>query len=533
MSFAWDELTQREDKKTFNQCFLNTHSHQENSTMAIPASHIVNVLPRVVTGGSTDLELNGLLLTANPLVSATTMVLEFSGAAAVGAYFGINSKEYEAADVYFTSYNNKQAAPRALLMARRVDAAISAWLRGGRMIQPVTRLKTVSDGSLILTVDGTARVLSGLDLNAAESYSDVAATLQAALRKAGSSDAVVDYSSLTGAFTVTSGTSGAGSSIAFATPAGAGTDLASMLRLTADQGAVLSDGMDALSVTEQMDTILAKTQNWVSFTTLKEETAETMLEWAAWAAGRYGWLYVAHTTDPATLSADSATDPASLLKNSGLDHTAVIYGSLEYAAFIMGVVASVAWQRVNGTITAAFKQQSGLAPQVVDETTAAVLESKNCNYFGNFATRNAEFIFMYPGCLSASDYAYIDPYVNSIWLNNRLQVALMDGISSAGRVPYNTRGYTMIKAWMMDPINEGRSNAAIEPGVVLSERQRSEVMNEAGLDIADELRTQGYYIQVLDPGATVRAKRGSPVISLWYTYGGAVQKIDVASTAIL
>ena len=91
----------------------------------------------------------------------------------------------------------------------------------------------------------------------------------------------------------------------------------------------------------------------------------------------------------------------------------------------------------------------------------------------------------------------------------------------------------MIKAWMMDPINEARNNAAIEPGVQISERQRSEVMNEAGLDISKELLTQGYYVQVLDPGAAVRAERGSPVVSLWYTYGGAVQKIEVASTAIL
>ena len=59
--------------------------------MAIPASHIVNVLPRVVVGGSNDLELNGLLLTKNALISATTMVLSFPSAASVGAYFGIDS----------------------------------------------------------------------------------------------------------------------------------------------------------------------------------------------------------------------------------------------------------------------------------------------------------------------------------------------------------------------------------------------------------------------------------------------------------
>ena len=232
-------------------------------------------------------------------------------------------------------------------------------------------------------------------------------------------------------------------------------------------------------------------------------------------------------------SPDSSADMASAIKNAGYDHTAVIYGSIEYAAFIMGVVASIAWQRINGTITAAFKRQTGLAPLVVDENTAATLESKKCNYFGNFATRNAEFIFLYPGCLSASDYGYIDPYVNSIWLNNRIQVALMDGLTLAGRVPYNIRGYTMIKAWLQDPVNQALNNAAIEPGVTLNERQRTEVMNEAGLDISDELWTTGFYIQVLDPGPEVRAQRGSPIVSLWYTYGGAVQRIEVASTAIL
>ena len=45
--------------------------------MAIPASRIVDVVPRVITGGSPDLELNGLLLTDNAIISASTLVLEF------------------------------------------------------------------------------------------------------------------------------------------------------------------------------------------------------------------------------------------------------------------------------------------------------------------------------------------------------------------------------------------------------------------------------------------------------------------------
>lgn len=500
--------------------------------MAIPASHIVEVLPRVITGGSADLELNGLLLTDNPIISASTLVLSFPSARSVGAYFGTESVEFEAADVYFTSYNNKFVSPKAFHIARRVAAPASAWLRGARFLGTLTQLKTVTTGAMSISIDSTAVTVENVDLSAATSFSDVAQTLQTALaaEAAGTS---VTYSSLTSAFTITSGTTGASSEVGYASAGAGGMDLAALLNLREADGAILSAGMDALTPVAQMTAILGKTQNFVSFTTAYEVDPEEALEWASWANDNYGWLYIGYSTSPVMTSADSSADMASAVKNAGYDHTAIVYGSLEYAAFMMGVVASIAWQRVNGTITAAFKRQSGLTPWVVDEFTAVTLEAKNCNYFGNFATRNAEFIFLYPGVLSASDYGYIDPYVNSIWLNNRLQVALMDGITNAGRVPYNVRGYTMIKAWMMDPINEGRNNAAIEPGVTLSERQRSEVMNEAGLDISSELWTQGYYIQVLDPGAAVRAQRGSPIVSLWYTYGGAVQKIEVASTAIL
>lgn len=497
--------------------------------MAIPASHIVEVLPRVITGGSENLELNGLLLSENSMISASTLVLEFPSAASVGAYFGIASTEYAAAEVYFTSYNNKFNTPKAFFVARRIAEDVAAWLRGSKFNGTLNQLKSIADGAFTIVVDGTAQTVSLVDLELATSLSHVAELITAKM----SGTATVTYSSLSKAFTITSNSTGESSEVSFAAAPATGTDLAAALGLRAEDGAILSRGMNALGESEQMAAILAKTQNFVSFTTAWEADADEMQVWAEWASKHYGWLYTAYSTSPLIALADSELDPASLLKSAGYDHTTIIYGSVEYAAFIMGVVASVAWERVNGTITAAFKRQSGLAAWVVDEAIANVLEAKNCNYMGNFATRNAEFVFLYPGSLSASAYGFIDPYINSIWLNNRLQLALMDGITSMGRVPYNERGYTMITAWMQDPVNEALNNATIEAGVELSEKQKSELMNEAGLDISTELFTHGYYIQVLDPGASVRARRESPIVSIWYTYGGAVQKINVASTVVL
>jgi hypothetical protein len=200
---------------------------------------------------------------------------------------------------------------------------------------------------------------------------------------------------------------------------------------------------------------------------------------------------------------------------------------------MQGVAAAVPWERVNGAITFAFKAQAGLESTVTRKADAEALEAKNCNYLGNFATRNAEFRFQYPGRMSASPYGFIDSYVNSVWLNNVIQRSLMDGLAASPRVPYTDRGYTLIRAWMCDPISRALNNGVMEAGVTLSESQKAELALEAGRDISAELGNNGYCLQVLDPGAPARVDRSSPIINLWYTYAGSVQKLDVASTAVL
>jgi hypothetical protein len=506
-----------------------TRHEQEKNKMTIPASFIVDVRPRVITGGSNDLEMNGLIFSRNARISAGSMVLEFGGAAAVGAYFGLDSEEYAAAQVYFAGYSNKFSAPRSFFVGLRVDAPVGGWMRTGPYSGTLEALKAVTNGAFVITIDGVTKTISGVNLSAATSFSAAASILSSV----NDLDATVTYSSLDKTFTISSISAGAGHDVSFADSPASGTDLAALLNAKESLGAIRSPAMDALSVAQNMAAIRARSENWVTFTTLWAAPTDEMLEYAAFASANYGWLYVAHSQDPNIPSPDSSADPASALKASACEHSAIVYGAVDYALFIMGSIASISWLRVNGTITLAFKRQPGLAAYVTDESQAAALEAKNCNYFGNFATRNAEFVFLYNGCLSASRYGFIDPYINSVWLNNRLQVALMDGLTMSGRVPYNERGYAKIRAWMMDPIKAGLNNAAIEPGIALSEAQKSELFNEAGMDISGELSTQGYFIQIIDPGAPVRAQRQSPVVNLWYTYGGAVQKIEVASTAIL
>lgn len=380
---------------------------------AIPASKIVRINPRVIGGGSADLQINGLFITSNPLMEDDT-VKEYTSAKAVGEFFGLDSQEYQAALVYFNGFENKTTTPKVIYFGRQVGGPEPGWAE------------------------------------------------------------------------------------------------------------------------ETMSAIVSETRNFVTFTTIDEMQEEAVLNLGQWAnASDDEYLYVGWTTAEWTLNPDDTNDPASVLKDNTVDRSCIVYGPMTYAAFIMGTAASIDYARANGAITFAFKRQSGLAAFVTNETDSNTLDAKNCNYMGKFATRNAEFTMLYKGVMSASDYGFIDPYLNAVWLNNRIQVACMDGLAMSNRVGYDTQGYTTIRAWLADPIEAALNNGVISPGVSLSNAQKNQLLVEAGEDIAPDIERDGYYLQILDPGSSVRAQRGTPVINLWYAYSGAIHSIEIASTALL
>lgn len=169
---------------------------------------------------------------------------------------------------------------------------------------------------------------------------------------------------------------------------------------------------------------------------------------------------------------------------------------------------------------------------MVTGTNATNLKAQGMNFMGDYATRNDQFVFLYPGQMFGT-WTWIDTYLNAIWLNNALQVACMAGFEQTPRVPYNSDGYALIRAWMQDPVNRALYSGIIDTGVTLSESQKAELAREAGRDISGELFTDGYVIQVNDPAPAVRQKRESPECSVWYTYGGSVHRLDIASTAVV
>lgn len=499
--------------------------------MAISASQIVQVLPRILTGTGNDLVFNGMVLDDNVLLPATTP-LSFSSADSVAEYFGTNSDEYKFAAVYFGGYNNSQIKPSLLYFYRLTPSGAAPFVRGATL-SPATALvalTAISSGSFTVTISGTVYELNSLDLTAATSLSDVASTIQGALVTKGVKDATVTFSSINNSFTVDAGTVGAEQSIGV--PAG---DVAAAMGFN-EETATVSAGEDATDAVGSMTNLTRQFQNFVTFTTLAEAADSDALALASWVSSQANagtmYLYVCWDSSKANLDATSTTVIAEQIKALNATGTTVVYPSYKIAAFVMGTAASIAWDQTNGTITFAFKAQSGLAADVTDTQHSVALLGHGVNFIGNYATRNDNFVFFYNGQMFG-EWAWIDTYLNACYLCNKLQVQLMAMFTSNRRIPYTSAGYAIIRANCRDVIEAAINNGVINIGVSLSNAQKSQLTSELGGDFSDEIYNNGYYLQILDATAQARQQRVSPPCNLVYTYGGAVQRLTVPAIAVV
>lgn len=499
--------------------------------MTISASQIVSVTPRVINAGGTDLEITGLLLTQNPLcVFPGTM--SYTSAEAVGAYFGVNSQEYAAAANYFLGYDNSFKKPKRLHFARFVQEAIGGALIGGAAAS-LADLQAVTAGGLEITVGGKSATIGSLDFSKATTQSEIAQTMQTALDDAfDDDDLTVSYNSNLNSFIVQLQTTGTDANISVATDNLQ--NVATLLGWTAEAGATVSEGSDALTVAENMASITNLNQNWVTLTTLEEVEASVAAELAEWANDSNGeYLYVCHTTNQADTSVLASTNLPKTFAEANYEGVMIVFGGLNYAILAMSIAACIDWDRNNGIVTWAFKTQSGLVASVTDDATAADCVELAVSFYGKYATRNDDFIFFYEGKMIGGKFGFVDAYIGNLWLRNALQVAIVNGLNQVGRVPYTDEGYTLIRAWCTDPINRALRNGVIDPGVSISEAQRAQLMYEIGEDVSSEIMTNGFYLLIQDPGASVRVNRDTPTLGLWYTYGGSVHRVDLPVTAVL
>lgn len=490
------------------------------ATAAVTASIAGNVM--TVNAVASGTLVPGAILTGPGVAAGTTVTSQLSGLpGGTGTY----------------AVSVAQVLPNSSISATYGVLTVSAVASGSLSVGQTLTGGGVTAGTRITGL-GTGAGLAGTYF-VSPSQTASSGTLTAA-----ATPIAVSYDAISGGLQITSGITGAASSIGYATGS-----LAAPLMLTQGTGAVLSLGADATTPGAFMEGIVDLTQNWVSFTTLFDPdggsgaTAQRML-FATWnnsKNNRYAYVCWDRDASP-TVTQPATTSLGYLLQQSGLSGTIPIYepSDLGHAPFICGFIASIDFQARNGRTTAAFRQQSGLVAGVSNARIASNLAGdpqvagsygNGYNFYGAYATANQGFVFFNRGTVSGK-FQWIDSYINQIRLNNQLQLAMVNLLTQVNSIPYNTEGYAMVEAAWLDPIQEAVNFGSIRAGIPLSNLQKSEIRSAAGLDIADTLFQRGWYAQILDAAPQVRQGRASPPCRLWYTDGQSIQAITLASINI-
>ena len=309
--------------------------------------------------------------------------------------------------------------------------------------------------------------------------------------------------------------------------------LAVGLAITPSTGAILSQGAALDTPATAMANVILNTQNWVDFTTMWEPNLAYKELFAVWTnAQNSRYAYIAWDTDAQAIVNGSTTCFGAVAKSLAYTGVVPVYNTLALAVFVLGAVASINNAQTNGRITSAYKSQSGFIPTVTSQQTLTNLIANGYSAYASVATANTGFSYFYNG-QTTGEWEWLDTFVDQVYLNSQFQLALLELLTQVGSIPYNQSGYDLISAAMADPIAAALNFGAIRTGVTLSAAEIAEVNAAAGNNVAPIIFQQGYYLQVLDPGAQVRGNRGTPVINFWYTDGGAVQQITLASIDIL
>lgn len=505
-------------------------------TPAIPVSQLLSSTPSVLGAGGNPLSPNSVFMTNDPSIPYGT-VQAFPNATAVENWFGPEANETALANAYFDGYVGATSLPSVLYFAQFNPAAISGYVRGGSLAATTLNAIKALSGTITIALDGVSTVSEAINLSAATSFSNAAALIQTALQGGTPNNtATVTYDSLRQAFVITSSTTGGSSSVAFPTT----NSLTTGLLLTAATGAVEAAGAAAGVPSTVMNLVVAQQQNWVTFLTTFDpdaggEPPTVKLEFAAWAntnspAGAERFTYLGWDSDLAPSTGTAAGSFGALIAAGSFNGTCVIWDQQNgiIAALIAGTTACIDTTEEQGRIDYAYRQGAGISPQVTSATVANNLIANGYNFYGQYSEASNSFNWFQQGTVSGA-WLFLDEYIDQILMNSDFRLALAEYQTQAKSTPYNTRGYTKLRSVLGDPIQKYLNFGAIQPNVPLSQSQAAQVNTAAGVAIDGILSTVGWYLQILPASANTRGNRGSPPITFWYTDGGSIQKINMAS----
>lgn len=462
-----------------------------------------------------------LIAGSSTVIDVNERIRSYSDIDGVADDFGTTAPEYKAAALFFS----QSPQPDLLYIGRWAQAATAAVIKGGVLTateQLIATWTAITSGSFKITVDGTLKTLTTLNFSGATNLNGVASIITTALSGA----ATVTWNATYGRFEVTSATTGATSTISYATAAGSGTDISGMLKLTSGASSAPVAGIAAETLLAGVQTLADKSAEWyglmVATSTAPADSDYTAVAGYIEAASKTR-LFGITITGTTVLDATQTSDLASALKAAGYKRTICQYSSASpYAiASLFGRAFTVNFSGSNTTITLMFKQEPGVTAETITETQAATLKSKHVNVFVNYDNSTA---ILQHG-VTAAGY-YIDEVHGADWLQNAVQTDVWNLLyTSTTKVPQTDTGNNLIVNTIEHTLEQSVNNGFVAPGV----------WNASGFGqlVQGDTLTKGYYVYcppIASQSQADREARKSVPIQVAAKLAGAIHEVDLTLT---
>lgn len=461
----------------------------------------------------------GALLVLGPtdVIDTGERIRTYSDLDSVAADFGTTVPEYYAANLFFS----QSPQPSILYVGRWAQTATSAVLKGGVLSaaeQLMSAWTSITTGSFKITVDGTVKTLTALDFSAQTNLNGVASVITTAL-----STATCTWDATTKRFVIKSNSTGATSTLSYATAHTTGADVSGLLKLTAATASAPVAGIAAETLASALATFTDISSDWYGVTVATATTpgdSDVLASAAYIEAASVSHIFGLTITNTTALDGTITNDLASLLKSAGYKRTFSQYSSSSrYAvASMFGRAFTVDFTANNTTITLKFKQEPGVTAETLTQTQANTLDDKHVNYFVNYANDTA---IIQQGVM-ANGY-FFDEVHGTDWLQNYIQTTVYNLLyQSTTKIPQTDSGVHQIVNAIDGCLAQAVNNGLVAPGV----------WNAGGfgeLQQGDTLET-GYYIyvpKVATQSQSDREQRKSPTIQVAVKLAGAVHSVNV------
>ncbi|RIQ51056.1 DUF3383 domain-containing protein [Bordetella avium] len=496
--------------------------------MSIKMSRYVRIISSVSGANAVaQRQLVGRRFTTDPRVPVGKIVSVKPGGAE--DYFGSGSPEAAFALQYF-SYISPAPASQApeLQFAAYPDVARPGRVYGYRSATTLQEFKEVLSGNLSVNVGENAYVLTGINLSAATSLTNVAqlvtAAIAAAANEQSGQSATVSYDALTGAFTVVSAVAGPG---AVSIQKAAAPDIGDLMALQGPQ-AIQSPGSAVLSPLEAFRAVENVTDSFGSASFCAAVALADALPLAEYVSGenvkyQMYWPVSATTADQWSAALLSTASNGLILNGTAGEYKESIP---------MAVLAATDYTRANATINYMFRQPGvTMTADVSTDPMADFYDARRVNYYGQTANAGQSLSFFQRGYLMGGATAPLDMSVhaNEQWLKAYLTSEIMSLFLTVGRIPANNDGKGMVMSLVQGGVDKGLRNGTVVVGKTLTALQKVAIGQMTNDPLAwHDVQNKGYWhtadvTQSTDEsGATEYAVK----YLLVYSKGDMIRKVE-------